>query len=307
MTGPAGAATDRLRVARLRIYPVKGAAGLDADALDFDRFGPCHDRRWLVATPAGQFCSQRDTPGLARLVPRVEPGAGLVLSAPGAPPLQVPFAAGGPPLRVRVWDSEVAARSCGAEADAWLSERLGTERRLAFMADDDMRFADPAFAEGRRVSFADGYPVLVVTEAAVQELARRSGRRVPADRFRPNVVVRGAPPHDEDQWRRFSAGGVTFSGVKLCARCKVTTIDQATGEADSASEPLRTLARYRKIEDKAYFGLNAVHDGPGRVQLGDSVKVLERAMVPAGPSPGRILGRRSAPSLDAPGNRARGA
>lgn len=269
---------------------------MDAETLDFDHLGPRFDRRWVVATPGGAFCSQRDTPRLARLTAAVEPGGGLRLDAPGAEALHVPVNPDAPPFKVRVWDSEVAARSCGAEADAWLSRRLGAKRRLAFMADDDIRLADPAFAEGRRISFADGYPALVVTEAAVEELGRRAGRRIPADRFRPNIVVQGAPSHDEDQWSRFSAGGIVFSGAKLCARCVVTTIDQATGEADPASEPLRTLARYRKIEDKAYFGINAVHDAPGRVRVGDPVRVLERGMVPAGASPRRIFGRQVPPA-----------
>lgn len=273
-----------LSVARLRFYPVKGAAGVDVDELRFDEFGPRFDRRWLVAAPTGAFCSQRDTPELACLTARVDPAGGLVLNRPGGPALHVPPSPDGAPFPVRVWDSEVVARSCGAQADAWLSEWLDAERRLAFMADDDVRLADPRFAEGRRVSFGDGYPALVVTEAAVEELARRAGRPVPADRFRPNVVVRGAGPHDEDQWRRFSAGSLSFSGVKLCARCKVTTIDQATGQADPASEPLRALARYRKIESQVFFGLNAVHDAPGRVRVGDPVQILERAHVPAGPS-----------------------
>lgn len=270
-------------VARLRFYPVKGAAGVDVDELQFDDFGPRFDRRWMVADPSGAFCSQRDSPSLARLTARVDPVNGLVLNRPGGPALHVPFSPDGAPFEVRVWDSRVVARSCGAQADAWLSEWLGAERRLAFMAEDDVRLADPRFAQGRRVSFADGFPALVVTEAAVEQLARRAGRPVPVERFRPNVVVRGAAAHDEDQWRRFSAGGLAFSGVKLCARCKVTTIDQATGQADPASEPLRALARYRKIESQVFFGINALHDAPGRVRIGDPVQILQRARVPAEP------------------------
>ncbi len=275
---------DGPSVDRLRFYPLKGAAGVDAEELHFDEFGPRFDRRWMVADPSGAFCSQRESPDLARLTARVDPAMGLILDRPGGPALHVPFSPDGAPFEVRVWDSDVVARSCGPQADAWLSEWLGAPRRLAFMADDDVRLADARFARGRRVSFADGYPVLVVTEAAVEQLARRAGRPVPAERFRPNIVVQGAPAHDEDQWRRFSAGGLAFSGVKLCARCKVTTIDQVTGQADPASEPLRALARYRKIESHVFFGLNAVHDAPGRVRVGAPVRILERAHVPAGVS-----------------------
>lgn len=282
----------RLRVARLRVHPVKGAAGVDVDALEFDHVGPRFDRRWLVAAPDGSFRSQRDLPRLARLAATAGDD-GLVLDAPGARPLRVPLDHAAPPFEVRVWDSRVVARSAGRLADAWLSDWLGSEHRLAFMADQDARLADPAFAEGSRVSFADGYPALVVTEASLQELARRCGRVVPAERFRPNIVVAGPPPHDEDHWRAFTAGGLAFSGVKLCPRCKVTTIDQATGEPDPDSEPLRALAGYRKIEDKVYFGLNAVHAGAGLVRVGDPVEVRERAFVPASAPAQGIFGRRA--------------
>ncbi len=279
----------RFRIARLRVHPVKGAAGIDMDALDFDHIGPRFDRRWLVATPDGAFRSQRDLPQLARLAAKPDE-EGLLLEAPGMAPLRVPHDPAGPTFEVRVWDSEVAARSAGRPADAWLSDWLGSPHRLAFMADDDVRLADPAFAEGSRVSFADGYPALAITEASLHELARRCGRVVPAERFRPNIVVSGPPAHDEDQWRRFRAGGLTFAGVKLCPRCKVTTIDQDAGEADPASEPLRTLARYRKIEDNVYFGLNAVHAAPGLLRVGDPVEVLERALVPVSPAAQGIFG-----------------
>ena len=273
---------------------------MDVDVLEFDRIGPRFDRRWLVTTPRGVFRSQRDTPQLARLA-ALPDDEGLVLEAPGMPPLRVPHVGAGPAFTVRVWDSEVVARSVGGVADAWLSNWLGSEHRLAFMADDDVRLADPAFADGSRVSFADGYPALVVTEASLRELAHRCGRSIPVERFRPNIVVAGPPAHDEDHWRRFGAGDLTFSGVKLCSRCKVTTIDQDTGEADPASEPLRTLARYRKIEAQVYFGLNAVHAAPGRLRVGDPVEVFERALVPASASPQRIFGRLAGlPSDDRP-------
>lgn len=265
-------------VARLRIHPVKGARGLDVQSMDFDELGPRFDRRWMVVGPDGTFVSQRATPRLATVRPKVD-GQCLTLSAPRIESLTVPVLPQGDPVRVRVWSSVLDVPTVSREADAWLSACLGGSHRLVFMSDEAVRNTDPAYADGHRVSFADGYPALLVTQGSVAELTRRTGREIPVERFRPNIVVTGDRPHDEDFWRGFTIGGLRFSGVKLCARCKVTTIDQDSGARDPDREPLRTLARYRRIEGRVYFGLNAVHHGTGRISLGDSVEILDRGIV----------------------------
>lgn len=276
--GP-GPSAGGLRVSQLRIHPVKGAAGVGVDALEFDSTGPRFDRRWMAVGPDGEFLTQRETPGLALVRPRL--GADVLeLRGPDGETVELPVAFDGPPLRVRVWGSEVDARAGPPAGDEWLSERLGRRCRLVHLGEDGARATDPAYAEGHRVGFADGYPVLVVGEGSVSELARRAGRPIPVDRFRPNIVVSGTAPHDEDAWRRFVAGDLALRGVKLCARCKVTTIEQDLGTVDPDSEPLRTLARYRRIKGHVYFGLNAVHHGADTVRAGDPVEVLERGTIP---------------------------
>ena len=170
-------------------------------------------------------------------------------------------------------------RTVSAAADAWLSSVLGGAHRLVFMGDDDVRSTDPDYAEGHRVSFADGYPALLVSQGSVDELGRRAGREIPVERFRPNIVVSGGRPHEEDFWKEFTIGALPFRGVKLCARCKVTTTDQETGVRDPDREPLRTLARYRRIESLVYFGVNTVHLANGPVSLGDAVEVHKRGIV----------------------------
>ena len=269
-----------LRVTRLRVYPVKGTRGIDLEAMEFDQLGPRFDRRWMIVTPDGEFVSQRGTPQLATIRPRLANGS-LALGAPGAETLTVPVdPGGGSSVSVRIHGTAADARTVGAEADAWLSSVLGGEFRLVFMRNRDARATDPEYAAGHRVGFADGFPVLLVSESSVDELSRRVGRPLPVERFRPNIVVTGDSPHDEDRWQRFAIGELAFEGVKLCARCKVTTVDQDSGVRDPASEPLRTLAYYRRIESHVYFGVNVVHSGRGRIAVGDTVDVLERGYIP---------------------------
>lgn len=273
---PPGAMPNR--VVRLRVHPVKGARGSDVDTLHFEAMGPRFDRRWMVVRPDGSFVTQRDTPSLATIRPTVADGA-LTLEAPGAPAIHLPLTPRGERLQATVWSSVMDVRTVSAAADAWLSSVLGGAHRLVFMGDDDVRSTDPDYAEGHRVSFADGYPALLVSQGSVDELGRRAGREIPVERFRPNIVVSGGRPHEEDFWKEFTIGALPFRGVKLCARCKVTTTDQETGVRDPDREPLRTLARYRRIESLVYFGVNTVHLANGPVSLGDAVEVHKRGIV----------------------------
>jgi uncharacterized protein len=93
------------------------------------------------------------------------------------------------------------------------------------------------------------------------------------NRFRPNLVFTGGNPHDEDTWKRFAINGQQFYGVKPCARCVVTTIDQQTGEANA--EPLKTLATYRRQEHKILFGQNVISPVNGFIRLGDTITIEE--------------------------------
>ena len=276
---PRAPASGGGRVTRLRVHPLKGARATALRYMEFDALGPRWDRRWMVVRPDGGMVTQRDTPRLATVHPRLDGGA-LRLEAGGMDPLALPPGSGGEPVPVTIHGTGAVGRAVSPDADAWLSAVLGRPARLVFMREEDARATDPAYAAGRRVSFADGFPALLVSERSVEELARRAGRDIPVARFRPNIVVTGAHPHDEDRWRRFAIGGLGFGGVKLCSRCKVTATDQRTGARDPDREPLRTLALYRRIESKVYFGVNVVHDRPGRIAVGDRVEVLERGIVP---------------------------
>lgn len=272
-------ARARRTVLRLRIHPVKGAQGFDVEEMAFDETGPRLDRRWMVVRPDGRFVSQRDAHELATVQAAVA-GRDLVLTAPGADEVAVPVAPEGGRMRVQVWDSVLSVPAVSPAADAWLSDVLGAPRQLVHIGEDDVRPTDPAYAAGHRVGFADGFPALLVSRGSVEELARRAGREIPMERFRPNILVGGDEPHEEDGWRRFTIGEMDFGGVKLCTRCKVTTIDQKSGIRDRDREPLRTLATYRHLKDKVYFGVNVIHHGTGRIRTGDRVEPVEVGFVP---------------------------
>lgn len=269
-----------LQLASLHVYPIKGAAGLSPAEWEVDQRGLRYDRRWMLIQPSGEFLTQRDLPELALIRPRIAPPH-LVVEAPGMTELRLALhPMGGRRKRVRVWDDRIDALLPDQRADQWFTDFLGTPAALAWLADDANRPVDPTYAPpSHQVSFADGFPFLIISQGSLDDLNGRLAQPLPMNRFRPNLVVAGSAPFAEDGWRRIRVGSVELDVVKPCARCVVTTTDQLT--AKRGVEPLRTLATYRQIDGKVMFGQNALHDGPGRLAQGDQVTVI-RSVADAG-------------------------
>ncbi len=261
-----------MRLHSIYIYPLKAARRVVLASARVEERGLRHDRRWMAVDADGRFLSQREVPSLALVRVGLESGD-LVLEAPGmrAAVVRVP-SLHAPTVPVKIWKDTVQASVAAPEAEAWMTSYLGRPCRMAYMPDRTFRRLDPDIASGI-VSFADGYPLLLTTQASLQSLNSRMETPVEMTRFRPNVVIAGSRPYEEDNWRRIRVGGVRFRVVKPCDRCVVTTIDQDTGE--QGKEPLKTLGRYRKRGSGVYFGQNLVPESRGEVRLGDSVEVLE--------------------------------
>lgn len=266
MIGPRFSA---MRVSALFVYPVKSCRGFRLSEADVAERGLAFDRRFMVVDGEGSFLTQRELASLASVTTELVPTA-LRLTAAGAGALEVPLGlAAGPRVRVRVWGFTGEAIEYEPAA-AWLSSLLGLPARLVYMPDDVQRPVSPARARpGDIVSFADGYPLLLVSQGSLDELNARLDAPVGVERFRPNLVVEGATPYAEDAWQRLVVAGVSFRVAKPCDRCAVVNVDPQTGQREI--EPLRTLAMYRKQGEKVLFGVNLVHEGCGTIRVGDGV------------------------------------
>ncbi|KZX60326.1 hypothetical protein A3709_12100 [Halioglobus sp. HI00S01] len=261
------------RIQSLHIYPLKSGRGLSRQHMVLDRFGPLGDRRWMLVDDHGRFVSQRDLPIMTRL--NAVPGdSDIELSIDGYS-LVVATPAPNHPAHVSIWSDEVTARDAGDEAAQWLSEQFGRSLRLVYMGEECQRRVDTEYAHrGETVSFADGFPLLLVSAASLETLNSRLTQPVALDRFRPNLVVAGCGAHAEDEWRRIRIGSVEFDLAKPCSRCAVPSLDQMTGEKHP--EILRALASYRRGTDRQiYFGQNLVYASGGDITVGDAVEVLE--------------------------------
>jgi hypothetical protein len=264
-----------ITVSALTYYPIKACRGFDVPVSNVQRMGLEHDRRMMVVTPNGRFLTQREYPRLALVTPTLKNEA-VTLSAPDFDSLQFDIRTSGTSAFVDIWSSkDVDAIDQGDEAASWLSDWLGTSVRLVHIADGFKRKVNPNYAINAddHTGFADGYPILILSEESLQDLNSRLDSAVPMNRFRPNLVVKGCEPFAEDTWKRIRIGGVEMALVKPCPRCVVTTIDKET--LAKSKEPLKTLEKYRKHALGAIFGMNTIPLNEGKIEIGMNVEIIE--------------------------------
>lgn len=263
-----------ITVSNLIYYPIKACRGIEVGSACVERMGLEHDRRMMVVTPEGRFLTQREYPRLALVAPKIIDGT-LELSAPNYDSIQVGVQTSGTPIHVDIWKSKgVHAIDQGEDAARWFSDWLGRQVRLVHFADGYRRKVNEQYAVNAddHTAFADGYPILLISEEGLQDLNSRLESPLPMNRFRPNLVVRGGEPFAEDTWNRIRIGSVELAVVKPCARCVVTTIDKDTLER--SKEPLKALAGYRRHQHGVIFGQNVIPLNEGRVGLGMTVEIL---------------------------------
>ncbi len=288
-------------VSEINIYPIKSLKGISLDSALVEERGLQYDRRWMLATPDGVFFTQREFPQMATITVGVESG-GLRVESEKSGSMLVPFEPDrGEKREVTIWQSVCEGLIYNGEVSEWFSDAIGTDCRLVYMPDDSRRHVNPLFNKNDDVvSFADGYPLMLLSEASLTDLnthiadAVENAGRLPAfrplpmNRFRPNLVVTGADAFTEDNWQRIRIGDAVFRSTKPCERCVVTTVDQTKGEFDG-KEPLKTLASYRMAKDvmpdrfeslgvganAVLFGQNLIAESVGAiVRVGDPVEVL---------------------------------
>ncbi len=265
-----------LLVSELYIYPIKSLGGISLTSSTVDIRGLDLDRRWMLIDDFGRCITQREAPVMATL--RVEVLDQTLLVYPVAnveDNILIPFITmdqqnNYPLVDVALWDDKTQGRLYPSSINAWFSNKLKMESRLVYMDDTILRPVDPTYAQdGEITSFSDGYPILILGQSAMDALNGRLEESLPINRFRPNIVFTGGHPHQEDEMDVFNINGVTFYGVKLCARCNVPTIDQDTGVTNS--EPTATLATYRLIQKKILFGQNVLIRQKGTIHVGDAI------------------------------------
>lgn len=291
-----------MHINEINIYPIKSLKGISLDSAVVEERGLQYDRRWMLVTPDGMFFTQREFPQMASIAVGLESG-GLRVESEKTGSMLVPFEPDkGERKQVTIWLSVCEGLIYNGEVSEWFSDAIGTDCRLVYMPDHSRRNINPRFITNDEiVSFADGYPLMLLGEASLADLNSRmaeaeekAGRLpefqpLPMNRFRPNIVVSGSDAFAEDNWQNVRIGEAVFRSTKPCARCVITTVDQSKGEF-TGKEPLRTLASFRMAKNimpdryasfgcepnDVLFGQNLVVEKPGSViQVGDEIEILD--------------------------------
>lgn len=277
-----------IQLSSLIIYPVKSCRGIALETSVYGPDGLRHDREYLVVDAAGRFLTQRALPRMA-VIETASSEDALILRAPGLGELRVPWQPSPEEMLaespVTIWRDTVQAADAGDESAAWLSRVLEQPCRLVRRGPSYARFLPGKRVPGTLatrevpVSFADAFPMLVISEESLADLNGRLDHPLPMDRFRPNLVLRGcSEPYAEDTWSVFRVGErATLHAGGACERCNVPTIDQQTG-TPQGKEPLRTLALYRRSKEGngVVFGQNVVPESHGELRVGDPVEIVAR-------------------------------
>lgn len=258
-------------VSALYHYPIKSLPGLATDSLSFTAKAVAGDRKYLlVNTAKNVMLTQRGHPQLALLKLSAAGQDALIITAPSgaAVRLDTTLASSGMSAEIALWKDTVKVASVDAAVDAFFSDYLGEPVMLATNAPGFVRTRHKA-AGSFSLGMADGYPLLIVSEASLADLNGRLATPVTMARFRPNVVVTGCAAFAEDSWPEFTIGEIPFTNAGLCQRCVLINVDPAT--AETSKQPFATLIGYRSIEGKARFGVNAIYRQPGTIKKGQPV------------------------------------
>ncbi|CRM20006.1 hypothetical protein H097_23534 [Pseudomonas sp. FH4] len=267
-----------LRLSALYRYPLKSGKAETLAHIGLDKLGLDGDRRWMLVDEAsGRFLTQRAVAQMSQLSALWSASGGLTLSGTGRPTLEVALPGADAELRgVTIWRDTLRVPDAGDEAARWVSDFIGKPTRLVQVPLERARTTAAGYGkDDDQVAFADGFPLLLIGQASLDDLSQRIGRPMEMLRFRPNLVIEGSEAFAEDGWKRIRIGDVELRVVKSCSRCILTTIDPATGERSADRQPLATLETYRKEPDGVMFGQNLVNDGVGRLEIGMPVTILE--------------------------------
>ena len=246
-----------LHIASLHHYPLKSAQGISLQQAQMNRLGLEQDRRWVLIDEAGNFLSQRTCPAIGAIYVVVN-GSELTISLHG----QTYIAQANPNQLISaiVWGDTVAdCLGVQPKIDRWLSSALGQDVCLVYCPESAIRVVDERYAgQGHLTAFSDGFPLLVISQSSLDELARLWGAPIDFRRFRPNLIVGGAcEPFAEDQWQSIGIDNAVFDLVKPCSRCVIPSLDPDNQQQTDGF--LKFLAASRRKDDgKVYLGQNAV-------------------------------------------------
>jgi len=260
-------------VKSLHIYPIKSLQGINLTSAKLVEYGFQYDRQWMLVDADNQFITQRTLPLMATLSTKIEHNLLVVYTQKSQIKIDLNKDLS-PDIEVTVWNDTVQACTESDEINHWFSQQLGIPCQLVKLAKDNLRQVDTVFAHNNEsVGFADAFPLLVVSQSSIELLNSKLDNPIDMNRFRPNIVIAGLTPHEEDKLSSLIINGIEIKLVKPCDRCTVPSVDQKTGE--KRGDVLRALIKYRQFNKNIYFGMNGLQQSIGTISVDQIVQVID--------------------------------
>lgn len=257
----------------LIIYPIKGIQGISIDSIKALERGLNYDRRMMLVDKKGTFISQRSYSQLVHFHAEQSTKGFIIHYKDQSLNIYFEKEKLDREIQVTVFEDSMVAYRIDESYDEWFSEILGDEVFLVYMSENDKRVKElkRGIKENTNVSFADGYPILILGTASMTKLNKNLNTEVTPRRFRPNIIIETEEPHCEDYWDIITINDCKLQNIKPCARCNVITIDQFSGNINK--EALKQISTYRTIKNKVYFGTNAIILKEGTINKGDQAVI----------------------------------
>lgn len=264
-------------ISELHIYPIKSCGGISVASAKTSNYGLKYDRQWMIIDKENTFVTQRNIHSLELLKPFID-DTYLTITRPDALSEKIEIIQSQQEIiTTSVWGDAINTIDCGNLIADFLSDYCKQSVRLVTIGNTYNRpINSGTISFSAEVGFADSYPILLISQSTLDDLNQRLLTPIPMNRFRPNIVISGGIPYQEDSWKKIRTDTTTLYFGKRCSRCVITTIDQNTGVSDG-KEPLQTLASYnRDSRGKVMFGSYwAYQDDDTLLSIGDSVHILE--------------------------------
>lgn len=264
---------EMITLSKLYVHPIKSMRGLQLSQAQVLPSGLAFDRALMVTETDGTFITARQNPQMVTFTPALLPN-GIALTGPDGESILVrweDFIDLQQPTEV--WGNHFSAQVAPPQVNDWLSRYFKRAVQLRWLGNELSRRVK--HHPDIPLTFADGYPFLLINEASFQNLQQRAPNAIRIEQFRPNIVVSGAKAFDEDSWLVIRIGEVIFDLVKPCSRCILTTVSTDRGRKHPAGEPLKTLQSFRTADNgDVDFGMNMIARSGGIIRQGDSVEIL---------------------------------
>ncbi|OBW94048.1 Fe-S protein [Gallibacterium genomosp. 3] len=262
---------------KIAFYPIKSTQPCFTEQSYVQPHGLSFDREFMLTDESGTFITARKHDELYKFS-SYPVAQGLIVRHQDGSQILVRYQDFSQQQECEVWGTHFPSYIAPVVINQWFSEKLQIKVVLRWLGERDQRFIK-RFPE-HSVSFADGYPLLLVSEASFAAVQQACPVPISINQFRGNLIVSGEEAFAEETWHTIKIGEVEFLHSKLCERCILTTRNLSTGELEPKCEPFRTLKKIHKnAEGAPLFGINLIPLNSGVVRVGDNVEVLQRRTI----------------------------